>query len=125
MLFKQFTVRVIIEKRRTERFNLSCVIAATNSKDHPAAGQHVGHRVVLGKPYRVPHRCDIEAAAKTDIFGPTGQVRRQHQDVRDALVSFPLKVMLGEPESVVAGPVHHLCNGVRFIKRLDQFFVWQ
>ena len=40
--------------------------------------------------------------------GHVREVHGHHQDVRDALVAFMLEVVLGEPERVVAEPVHAL-----------------
>src|SRR2546428_6639644 len=57
-------------------------------------------------PLRVPHRRDVEAAANLDVLRDVAEVQGQQQDVRDALVPFALEVMLGQPEGVIAPPIH-------------------
>ena len=39
-----------------------------------------------------------------------GQMHRHHQEVRDRLVAFVLKVMLGQPEHVIAMGIHRAGN---------------
>jgi hypothetical protein len=67
-LLEHLTVGGLVEQRRTKGLDLAGVIAAPDAKDHPPAGQDVGHRVILGKTQRVPHRHDVEAAADVEVL---------------------------------------------------------
>jgi len=60
---EHLAVGVLVEQWRTKGLDLARVIAAADAKDHPPAGEDVGHRVVFGEPQRMPHRHDVEAAA--------------------------------------------------------------
>src|SRR5437667_12788463 len=106
LLLEQLPVGVLIEQRRAEGLDLARVVAAPDAEDDPAPGQPVDGGVVLGHPQRVPHRRDVEAATDLDVLRDVPEVQGQQQDVRDALVPFALEVMLGQPEGVVAPPIH-------------------
>ena len=125
LLLEQLAVGVLVEHRRAERLDLAGVVAAPDAEHDPAAGQPVGGGVVLGHPERVPHRRDVEAAADLDVLGEVAEVQGQHQDVRDALVPLALEVVLGQPEDVVAGPVHELGDGLALREDRRQVLVGQ
>ena len=57
------------------------------------------------------------------LLGDVAEVQGQHQDVRDALVAFALEVVLGQPEGVVAGPVHQLGDRLALRKHRRQILV--
>src|SRR5438093_6018545 len=71
----------------------------------------------------MPHRRDVEAAADLDVLRDVAEVEGQQQDVRDALVPFALEVVLGQPEGVIAGPVHQLRDGLALRKHRRQMLV--
>ncbi len=73
----------------------------------------------------MPHRCDVKATAKFDAFGEVCQVDKQHQQVRDTLVPFPLEAVFGRPERVVAQPVHQRDNGFSFVKHGGEMLIRQ
>ena len=83
-----------------------------DAEDDASPGQDLGRCVVLGKAKWVPHGHDVEAATDLDVLGDAGEVHRHHQEIRDALRTFRLEVVLGHPERIVAEPVHGL--GVLF-----------
>ncbi len=105
-LLEHLAVGLAVEHRGAEGLDLAGVIAAPDAEHGAAAGQDVGGGEILGQAQRVPHRHDVEAAADFEPLGHLGQMHRQHQDVRNALVALVLKMMLGEPQRVVAEPVH-------------------
>ena len=123
LLLEQLAVGVLIEHRRPERLDLAGVVAAPDPEHDPAVGQPVDGGEVLGHPDRVPHRRDVEAAADADVLREVAEVQGQHQHVRDALVAFALEVVLGQPEDVVAGPVHQLRDGLALRKHRRQVLV--
>ena len=57
--------------------------------------------------------------------GEMAEMESQHQHVRDALVPFALEVVLGQPEDVVAGPVHELRDGLALREHRGQALVGQ
>ena len=108
LLFEQLPVGVPVQHRRTEGLDLAGVVAAPYAEHNPAVGQDVGHGEVFRQPQRVPHRCDVEAAAELQTLGLGGQVQVEHQQVGDALVPLRLEVVLGHPELVVTLRVQEL-----------------
>ena len=106
LLLEQLPVRVLVHHDAAQGFDFAGVVAAPDPEGHPAAGEDVGGSVVLGEPERVPHRADVEATADPQSLGHVGEVHGHHQDVRHALVALVLEVVLGEPEGVVAEPIH-------------------
>src|SRR5262245_23259195 len=68
LLFEELLVGVVVEHRRPERLDLTRVIAPADAEKHSAAGEDVGHGEILGKADRVPHRDDIEGAAKFELL---------------------------------------------------------
>src|SRR5437868_10221391 len=50
-------------------------------------------------------------------------MQRRHQDIRDALVAFVLKMMLGHPEGVVTGTIHQLRHRLGLIEHAGEGFV--
>jgi hypothetical protein len=123
LLLEQLAVGGLIEQGRPERLDLAGVVAAPDAEHDPAVGQPVDGGEVLGHPDRVPHRRDVEAAADPDVPGEMAEMESQHQHVRDALVPFALEVVLGQPEDVVAGPVHELRDGLALRKHRGQVVV--
>jgi hypothetical protein len=123
LFLEQLAVGVLVEQRRPEGLHLAGVVAAPDAEDDPAIGQPVDGGIVLGHPDGVPHRRDIEAAADLEVRGDVAEVQGQHQDIRDALVSLALEVVLGQPEGVVAGPVHELRDGLALGKHRRQILV--
>ena len=112
LLLEQFAVGVLVDDRRAEGLDLAAVVAAADAEYGAPLGQDVGRRVILGEAQRMPHRCDVEAAADPQPLCDMRQMHRAHQDVRQALVAFGLEMVLGQPQRVVAELVHHL--GDRF-----------
>ena len=72
LLFKQLPVGVLVLQGRTEALDLAGVVAATHAEYDAPAGQDVGGGVVFGQTQRVPHRSDVEAAAKLEVLGHVG-----------------------------------------------------
>ena len=104
---EHLTVLRAVEQRATEGFHLAGVITAAHAHDDAAAGDDVGHRVILGEAQRMPHRQHVEAAAEFQPFRLRGEPQAELDQVRQALIAFVLEVMLGGPQRVVAGFVHH------------------
>jgi len=103
--------------------HLAGVVAAPDSKAHPAAGEHVDHGEILGQPEGMPHRRDVEAAPHVQPLGLVREVEGQQENVRDAFVAFTLEVVLGEPEGVVPAPVEQARQVARFGVGGDQVLV--
>jgi hypothetical protein len=101
-LLEHLAVGVLVNERRAEGLDLADVVAAPGAKDHPPAGQDVGHRVILGEAQRMPHRHDVEAAVDLYVLGDAAQVHRHHQKVWDQFRAFRLEMMLGHPKGVAA-----------------------
>ena len=117
LLLEQCSVGLLIAQRRTKRFHLARVVAATDAKNDAAAGENVGHGEILRQPQRVPHRSDIEAATDLDVPRLVGEVQRHEDSVGNALRAFGLEVMLGEPETVVAQAIHEPGHGLGLAQR--------
>ena len=83
----------------------------------------VGHREVLGEPERMPHRRDVEPTAEAQPARDVGKMDGVHQHVGDALVALVLEVVLGQPEGVVAHPVHELRHGLGLVEHGDEALV--
>ena len=112
-----------VEQRAAEGFHLAGVIAAADAHDHPPAGDDVGHRVVLGEAQRMPHRQHVEAAAEFQSFRLRGEPEAKLDQVRQALIAFVLEVVLGGPQRVVAGFVHHAGDAARGPEHLGEAIV--
>src|SRR5262245_33248629 len=115
LLLEQLLVGGVVEHGRAERLDLACVVAAADAHDHAAAGEDIGHRVVLGQPDRMPHGQDVEGAPELEALGLRGKPRRVEDQVRDDLVALVLEVVLGRPQTVVAQLVH----GPRHVPRRE------
>ena len=102
LLFEQRAVGLRVEHGRAEGLDLTGMVAASYSEDDPPSGKDVRGGEVLGQPERVPRGQHVESAAEPQTLRQPGQVRRQQDDVGDALVSLVLEVMLGHPENIVA-----------------------
>ena len=100
LFLEQLAVGVAVDHRSAEGLHLARVVAAPDPENHPAFGEDVHHRKVLGQPDGVPHGQDVEPAAELDAFGVLGQVLAHNQQVGDALVPLALKVVLGHPQDV-------------------------
>jgi hypothetical protein len=125
LLLEQLPVGALVEDRRAEGLDLPAVVAAPDPEDDPPPGQPVHGGVVLGQPDRVPHGRDVEAAADPDVPREVTEVQGQHQHVGNALVPLALEVVLGQPEGVVAGPVHQPGDGLALREHRGQVVVGQ
>ena len=105
LLLEELAVGGLVEQGGPEGVDLAGVVSASDPEAHAAAGQHVHRGEVLGQAQGMPHRRDVEAAPHLEPLGLVAEVEGQQEDVRDALVAFPLEVVLGEPEGVVPAPV--------------------
>ena len=112
--FKLFAVGVLVGDVGTEGLDLASVVAASDSENHPAVGQDIGSGVVLSQAQRVPHRGDIEAAAKLDVLGHVGQVDIQHDQIGYTLIAFRLEVVLRHPHGVEPVGVQRFRDGFSF-----------
>jgi hypothetical protein len=120
LLFEELAVRLGVQHRVTEALHLAGVVAASYSEDDPALGQDIGGGIVFGEPERVPGGHDVEGAADLDALGAMGEVHGQHQNVGDALVTFVLEVVLGQPQGLIAQRVGNAGQRRRGVERLDQ-----
>jgi hypothetical protein len=123
LLFEQLAVGGLVEQWRAEGFDFSRVIAAPDPENDASAGQDIRRGVILDQSQRVPHRGDIEAAAELQTLGDVGEVERRHQDIRDALVAFVLKMVLGHPERIVADAIHQLGHRLGLVENAGELFV--
>ena len=123
LLFEDLPVERLIHHDPAEGLDLPRVIAAPHPEAHATVGEDVSGRVVLGETQRMPHGTDVEAAADPQSFRDVREMYRHHQDVRDALVTFVLEVVLGEPEGVEAEPVHALRDRFGLRKHRHEVFV--
>jgi len=64
LFLEQFPVGVCVAHRGAKGLDFAGMVATPHPEDHPALGQDVGHREVLGQPQRMPHRGDVEATAE-------------------------------------------------------------
>ena len=102
LLFEELAVRLGVQHRVAEALHLAGVVTASDSEDDPALGQDIRGGIVFGEAEGMPGGHDVEGAADLDALGAMGEVHGQHRNVGDALVSFVLKVVLGEPQGLVA-----------------------
>ena len=123
LLFKQFPVGVLVNNRGAKGLHLPAVVAAAHAENHPPVGQDVGGGIVLGQAQRVPHGGDVKPAADFERLGQVGQVNAKQQQVGDALVPLPLKVMLGHPEGFIVQPVHQDGDRLGFVKNGGQVII--
>ena len=123
MLLEEVPVRLLVEQRRTERLDLTAVIAPTNAEYHAAFCEDIGRREVLREPERMPHRRDVKPAAEHEVLRKAGEVLCEHEDVWYALVALGLKVVLCHPKGIKAGAVHDFGNRLRLIVGGDQVLV--
>ena len=99
------------------------MVASTDAEDDPAAGEDVRHGVVLGQPQGVPHGQDVESTAELYSLRILGKPEAEHHQVGDALVAFPLKVVLGHPQSVEVQLLQKLGQILGDVEYLDETFV--
>jgi hypothetical protein len=92
-LLKDLAVGVLVEERRAEGLDLAGVVAAPDAEDDRAAGQDIGHRVILGQPQRMPHRHNVEAAPDPDVLRHAAEMHRHHQDIRDQFRALGLEMV--------------------------------
>jgi len=123
LLLEQLPVGGLIRERGAERVHLAGVIATPDPEAHPAAGEHVHHREILGEPEGMPHRRDVEAAPHLQPLGLMREVERHQQHVGDAFVPFALEMVLGEPEGVVPAPVEQTRQVARLGEGADEVLV--
>ena len=123
LLLEQLAVLLRVEERRAEGLDLARVIAAADTEDQAAVGNHVGHGVILGQPQRVPHRQYVEGAAELQALGLGGEPQPELDQVGEDLVALALKMMLGRPQHVEAEFVHELSDVARGEERLGQLSV--
>src|SRR6266852_1030857 len=88
LLFEQLAIGVRIEHRCAECLDLARVVAAADAEEHAPTRQIIGSGVVFGQPQRVPHRQDVEAAAKLDPLREMREMHSQEKDVGNAFVPF-------------------------------------
>ena len=124
LLLEELSVRVLIEERPAERLDLTSLVAAADAEDDSAAGEDVGHGVVLREPERVPRRQDVERAAQLEPLGLAREPGVEEDQVGEDLVALALEVVLCRPEAVEAELVHQLRQLLRRLVRLDQPLVW-
>ena len=108
LLLEQITVGGVVQQRAAQGLHLAGHVAAPDAEAQPSAGEHVHRRVVLGQPQRMPGGDRVEERAELEPPGVVGQVQAQQRHVADAAVALALKVVLGQPEGVVARPLHQL-----------------
>ena len=125
LFLEQLPVGVPVQHGRVQGFDLAGVVAPAHAEDDPSVGEDVGGGIVLGQAQGVPHGGDVEAAANLESLGQVGQVDGEQQQVGDALVAFPLEVVLGHPEGIVVQPVHGLGNGLGLVERRGQTVIGQ
>ena len=68
----QLAIGFLVQHRGAEGLDLAGMVAAAHTEDDPPAGEDVGGRKVFRQPEGVPHRRDVEAAAKLDTGGQVG-----------------------------------------------------
>ena len=112
LFLENLPVRLLVQERAAQAFHLPGVIAAADAEGNAALRHMVGHGIVFGQAQRMPHRRDVETAADAQCLGQMRQMHAHHQDVRNAFVAFALEMMFGEPERVVAEPVHARRQGL-------------
>ena len=100
LFFKKLSVGVLVDERGAECLDLPDLVAAADAKHQPAAGQDIAQRKVFSQAQWVPHGNDIERRAELEVLGVGCQVGAQQGQVGDALVAFPLKMVLCGPEAV-------------------------
>ena len=108
LFFEVLAVLLGVDQRAAEGFHLARVVATADAHDDAPVGDDVGHRVVLGEADRMPHRQHVERAAEFQALGLGGEPEAELDQVGQALVAFPLEVVLGGPQRVVAEAVHDL-----------------
>ena len=123
LLVKQPAIGLVVTERRVEHFDLPRVIPASYPEYHPPARHVVGHRVVFRKPQRVPHGSDIEPATELDPLRQVTQVHGEHENVRNALVTLPLEVVLSQPHRIETAVVESLGNSLCLLEYARQPFV--
>ena len=111
LLLEQLAVGVLVDDGVAEALYFAAVVATTHAENHPAASKDVSSGEVLCQTERVPHGRDVKPTAQLDALREVGEVDVVHQQVGDAFVAFPLEVVLGHPERVVAQPIHGLSDG--------------
>jgi hypothetical protein len=67
----------------------------------------------------MPHRHDVERSAELETFGLPRQVDAQKDEVGEALIPFPLKVVLRRPQAVKAQAVNMFGQCDRVVVSLD------
>src|SRR5271166_4041739 len=97
LLLEQFTVFLGIEKRGAECLDLARMVAAADSHDDASVGDDVRHGVIFGQPDRMPHRQDVEGATEFQTFGLGGEPQAELDQIREDLITFALKMVLGGP----------------------------
>ena len=71
----------------------------------------------------MPHGEDVERTAELEATCLRGEPERELDQVREALVAFPLEVVLGRPQGVVAEVVHELGDVARRPEGLGELLV--
>ena len=128
LFFETLAVGFVVVQGRAQGLHFPCDVAAPDAEAKASSGQDVGHGVVFGEPERMPGRDGIEHAAVVEPLGHLGQIHSQHLDVGNASESLSPEVVLGQPQSVVAGLLHDVGEGARLreyacqvLVRLDPF----
>ena len=123
LLFKKLAVGVLVDERRPKCLDLSGLVAAADAKDQPAASQDIAQGEVFSQAQRVPHGDDVECRAELEVLGVGRQMGTQQSQVGDALVAFPLKVVLGHPQTMKTRVVHLLGQSHGVVVGLGQLLV--
>ena len=116
---------ILVDDGVAEHLDFAGVVAAPDAESDAPVGKDVGSGVVLGESDGVPHRIDVETATETKIFGEMGEVHEEHQEVGDALVTFPLEVVFGAPKGVETEFIHRFCEGSGLVEDGRELFVRQ
>ena len=123
LFLEKFPVGRLVHQRRAEYLHLPGVVAPSHAENHSPVGQPVRHGKVLRQPQRMPHRRDVETAPEPQPLGDVGQMHNEHQQIRDALVTLGLEVVLRHPEGVVPVLVQGLRDGHALVEGGGQVFV--
>src|SRR5215467_13030097 len=123
LLFEQFAVFLGIEKRGTECLDLARMVAAADSHDDASVGDNVRHGVIFSQPDRMPHRQNVKGATEFQAFGLGGEPQPELDQIREDLITFALKMVLGGPQHVETELIHELCDVARRVESFAQAFV--
>src|SRR5215208_2542788 len=66
LLLEQLAVGFAVLHGRIEGLDLTRVVATADAEDDPAVGENIGHGKIFCQTQRMPHRCNVKAAAKLE-----------------------------------------------------------